>query len=239
MNIVVPKTSTTIGLRVRDAEGAIPTTTPSITEVKLEGPDGVVELANDPGAWDATLGAFPLNISKTDIADTLLYRALRLTWRFDLSGSGRSEYVLLEVREDDTPMYGSVDEVIRVAALRDNDFGCTTRVDLGRLVASWLRSASSFIEADRGKSFHPDVPEGIDSIANRIAMNTAAVAKQRAKAGIVKVGEYSVKLIEDAVITKSIRDDLETFTKPRRSAPFGISLVTGDVADTLEDAGLI
>jgi len=238
MIALIPGTSTPLKMTVRTAAGAIPATAPTLVSVALEveSTEDAVELSAGAGAWNA-LGYFGLDISKDDIAETLLYKALRLTWVFDIAGSQRTEYMRLEVREDDTLLYGSVSDVCAIANLRAEDFGLATERQLGRLVCSWLASAKSFIDADRRRTYDP-VPDGIDSIATRIAANMGAVAHQRRKSPFVRVNEFSVKLIEDACITSAIRDDLEVYPRASgRSIGFGIAnSVSRDITDALEEA---
>lgn len=220
MRSVVPTTSQMLRLDVRDSKGLVPSTPPTIQSVRVDGPDGQITLANPAGAWDPK-GYFPQPISSADLAEDLLYRKLRLTWRFSLDGSVRTEYFEFEVREDDSNVYGSVADVIGMTGLAKSDFGTSSYVELGRMVFGWLRSATSFINEDRGRTF--DDEPGIDSIATRIASNMAVTAKQRRASGIVKVSEFTVKLIEDEVITDSIIRDLSVFNRSRK-AIFGMGI---------------
>lgn len=115
--------------------------------------------------------------------------------------------------------YSSPNDVIKYTGVRHEDFRLANSEDLTSMLEEWLVGIKNIIDEDRNRDFHQEVktekidkiPPGIHWIALRIAANMVAQATIRRDSPILTVGEYAVKLVEDDVVTKSIKKDLQKY----------------------------
>jgi hypothetical protein len=184
-----------------------------LDDLTLEKSDGtLIEITGALSEWDATNGWFIQTVMPSDISEGLAWEVLDLKWVWTLEGVTKAQYEKVEVTLLDEDYYGVVSQVVLLAGLKYRDFGMASEEDLGQVVSNWLYQATDFIDTFLGHSYDPAlVPAGIESIANRIAANTGALALQRRTSPIVKVGDFSVGMLEDKVISGSIRADLEAY----------------------------
>lgn len=113
----------------------------------------------------------------------------------------------------DKKYYGDPDMVIGPMNLEPRDFGLKGQEQLLKIIEKWLAAAKSYIDTDRRRSYDQNTPPGIENIAERIAMNMAGFARQRQGSHLVRVGEYNIQMVEDRIISDSIRQDLNAFPK--------------------------
>lgn len=114
-----------------------------------------------------------------------------------------------------TLFYSSAQEVIAYTGLRPDTLRCDSDAALENLLESWLVQIKSLIDADRGRTFDTDTPAGIHNIAMRICSNMVALMQHRAQSPIIRVDDFTVRMVSDEIFTASIRRDLMRF--PHRS----------------------
>lgn len=114
-----------------------------------------------------------------------------------------------------TKFYSSAKEVIAYTGVRPEALRCDSDAALESLLESWLVQIKSLIDADRGKSYDTDTPAGIHNIAMRMCANMVALMQHRAQSPIVRVDDFTVRMVSDEIFTPAIRRDLMRF--PHRS----------------------
>lgn len=118
--------------------------------------------------------------------------------------------------------YGEVSKVLAMTKVKPEDFELedqkeneevikTAEKQLEELIEDWLVAAKSYIDADRRRDFEEETPAGIHNIAERIATNIVSLNLARGQSPIIQAEDISVRLIEDKVLTPSIREDLAMF----------------------------
>lgn len=119
--------------------------------------------------------------------------------------------------------YSSVEKVIQATGVRAKDFGCEDH-ELHTILQDWLDEATDLINLDRKRDYEAEaaaeggnpVPAGIHSIARRIVGNMVSIAMLRRETPVIKVGEWSLNLVNDDVFTAAIRRDLKRYPKKAR-----------------------
>jgi hypothetical protein len=96
--------------------------------------------------------------------------------------------------------------------------------ELEDLVRAWLVEAKDLIDQDRNRDYHQEVaqgvrsqiPPGIHNIAKRIVANMLALAILRRETPVVKIDDFSIRMVEDQILTRAIKQDLARYpAKPR------------------------
>lgn len=126
--------------------------------------------------------------------------------------------------------YSSADEVIAYTGIRPENLRQESETELRALLETWLVQISDLINADRGKTYWPEVPPGIHNIATRICANMVSLMQHRAQSPIVRVDDFTVRMVSDEIFTPAIRRDLMRY--PHRSR-FSMIRV-GGIKDELE-----
>ncbi len=116
-------------------------------------------------------------------------------------------------------MYGTYKMVKAATGVKPEDLSLNTEEELQHVIESWLLEAKDYIDRNRRRSFDEDTPPMIENIAVRIVANMIGIATQRRTSPIIQTGDFNVQLVEDEVITQSIRSDLRRlFPKNARIA---------------------
>lgn len=118
-------------------------------------------------------------------------------------------------------MYGSQADVIALTGVEHGDLGLEDAAALNTVLGGWLEDAKSLIDGETKRDFDaevlagklPAVPRGVASIANRLVANMVAIAIQRRKSPLVQMGQFSVEISSDEVLTEALRKDLKPFKK--------------------------
>jgi hypothetical protein len=126
--------------------------------------------------------------------------------------------------------YSTPEDVIRFTGSRPQDFGFTTPAQLEDLVRAWLVEAKDLIDQDRNRDYHQEVvqgvraliPPGIHNIAKRIVANMLALAVLRRETPVVKIDDFTIRMVEDQIFTRAIKQDLAKY--PRKPG-FRMSVV--------------
>jgi len=115
--------------------------------------------------------------------------------------------------------YSSVDDAIKYTGAKRQDFGFNVDKDLKEWLEDRLVEIKSLIDADRCRDYHKEVdaglreeiPPGIHGIALRMLNNAVGHALLRRTTPIVRVDNFSIRMVEDKVFTSSIKEDLKRF----------------------------
>jgi len=130
-----------------------------------------------------------------------------------------------------TLFYGSAEEVIASTGIKPESLRCDSDAALEHLLEGWLVQVKSLIDADRGKNFDTDTPPGIHNIAVRICSNMATLMQYRVQSPVVRVDDFTVRMVSDEIFTPAIRRDLMRF--PHRTR---FSLIRVGSVEETEDA---
>lgn len=129
---------------------------------------------------------------------------------------------------DPAPLfYSTAEDVISESGVKPEDFdlfddpepeeggpeGQTASEKLVVKIEGWLKEATDLINQDRNRDYRTEeiVPPGIHRIARDLACNLVARSIFRRQNPIVRVGEFAIRLPDDTVFTKSIREELSRY----------------------------
>lgn len=121
-------------------------------------------------------------------------------------------------------IYSTPEDVIAFTGARPEDFSLVSAGELLDLIRSWLIEVKDLIDQDRNRDYHAEVaegtrtevPPGIHNIAKRMAANMVALAMLRRETPVVKIDDFSIRMVEDQMLTRAIRQDLARYpAKPR------------------------
>ncbi|MFA5543259.1 MAG: hypothetical protein WDA47_05760 [Bacilli bacterium] len=112
--------------------------------------------------------------------------------------------------------YGTLDEVKQYTGVKYTDLNFSS----DELYNTWLENRlieiKDLIDQDRHRDYHAEVengtrsviPPGINHIALRMMANLLAQAVLRRETPVVKIDDFSIKMVEDQVFTSAIKKDL-------------------------------
>jgi len=127
---------------------------------------------------------------------------------------------------NDKVFYSSVEDVVRTTGVRYEDLGFENDLTLRQWIADRLEEIKDLVDQDRNRDYAQEaaagdrdkVPPGIHGIALRIMSNLIGQAIVRRTSPIVRVDDLAIRITEDQVFTKAIKDDLKRYpAKPRFS----------------------
>ena len=130
-----------------------------------------------------------------------------------------------------TTYYSSAQDVIDFTGIRPTDLnlvditnGDTAAEQLIAIVEGWLVEIKDLIDMDRNRDYasETEIPAGIHAIAKRMAANMVAQAVIRRDTPIIRIGDYAVKMVDDTILTKSIREDLSLYPALPRFSVFRV-----------------
>lgn len=114
--------------------------------------------------------------------------------------------------------YSSVNQVKQYTGIRAEDLGFEHEEFLDEVLETWLIQIKDLINRDRNYDYTKDeeIPAALNNIALRMAANMVAQATLRRETPIVRVDDFNVNMVEDAVLTNAIKQDLRRFlARPR------------------------
>jgi len=126
--------------------------------------------------------------------------------------------------------YSSVKDVKDYTGIKPPDIGfknddaMTAEEKLEAFIEARLVEIKDLIDHDRNRDYHAEVesgqrekiPPGIHHIALRIMKNLFAHAVISRSTPIVRVDDFTIRMVEDRVFTPAIKKDLKTYpAKPR------------------------
>jgi len=138
--------------------------------------------------------------------------------------------------------YSTPARVIRETGIMTADLGFkditggdTADEQLTNYLEELLIETKSIIDNDRNTDLITeygtleDIPPCITSIATRICVNMVNRAKLNRQSPIIKINDYSVKLVDSEIFTKPLKDELEICFKRTltRSSGFSIFRIPG------------
>jgi len=108
--------------------------------------------------------------------------------------------------------YCLVQEVIDSTGVEPADLEKEDNLDLNVLLCDWIGQATNIIDEYLQQTFELDaVPEGIRRACIMMVSNVVGVAIQRRKAPIVRINDYSVKLVQDQMLTDEVKAVLDIY----------------------------
>jgi len=126
--------------------------------------------------------------------------------------------------------YSTAQEVIEYTGVSPFDVGVDDSEELKSLIESWLLEIKDIIDADRRRDFLQEadgdpasVRKLVHNVAKRMAANMVALAILRRETPIIKMDDFTVQLVQDQVMTKDIRRDLNLIPRGiSQRAPFRV-----------------
>ncbi len=141
--------------------------------------------------------------------------------------------------------YSTAEAAIKSTGTRKEDFGFTTDQQLTDWIEARLVEIKDMIDRDRNRDYHAEaaaggqpVPPGIHGIALRMMSNHIGHAILRRTTPIIRVDDFSIKMIEDQVFTTAIKKDLKRYPKKLEGLTrrLGIMVMTRDGAAGSDDS---
>ncbi len=127
--------------------------------------------------------------------------------------------------------YSTPADVIQSTGIRPDDLGMETTQQLNTWITARLQEIKNLIDQDRNRDYAAEaetegkeVPKGINGIALRMMSNHIGHANLRRTTPIIRVDDFTIKMIEDQVFTTAIKNDLKRYPKKPR---FRFLVVTG------------
>lgn len=128
--------------------------------------------------------------------------------------------------------YSTPAEVIQSTGIRPDDLGMESTQQLTTWIEARLKEIKNLIDQDRNRDYAAEataagkpVPPGINGIALRMMSNHIGHANLRRTTPIIRVDDFSIKMVEDQVFTTAIKNDLKRYPKKPR---FRFFVVTGE-----------
>lgn len=138
--------------------------------------------------------------------------------------------------------YSSVEDVLNYTGIRPADLGFkddkddggdpedsgfrkTAEDKLAAFIEARLIEIKDMIDRDRNRDYHAEinVPPGIHHIALRIMKNLMGHAVMSRSTPIVRVDDFTIRMVEDQVFTPAIKRDLRTYPAKPRLRMFRVS----------------
>jgi len=127
--------------------------------------------------------------------------------------------------------YSTPEDVIKATGSEHKDFKhIETEEELKAMIKGWLVEIKDFIDQDRNRDYHleDEIPKGIHSIARRACVNMVIYAIQSQRSPVIRIGDWSIRMVEERVFTPSLLIDLHKFpAKPL----FRIYRIEGETED--------
>lgn len=125
--------------------------------------------------------------------------------------------------------YSTPKEVIEYTGIQPESLNLQS--DPGKLLVileKWLKQIASIIHGHQKMNYLElvatgdieEVPAGIHNIAMRMAANMVAQAVLRRETPIVRIDDFAVKMVSDAILTKDIREDLKELPHNKKGLSF-------------------
>lgn len=129
--------------------------------------------------------------------------------------------------------YSSVATVVQTTGIRKEDMGFATDVLMNQWIEARLIEIKDLIDQNRCRDYHKEVadglreavPPGIESIALRMMGNLIGFGIMRRTTPIIRVDDFTVKMVEEHIFTRGIRDDLKNYPRKIR---IGVMVVSKD-----------
>lgn len=145
--------------------------------------------------------------------------------------------------------YSSPAEVKSYTGARASALGLDTEQELDELLEGWLVQIKSLIDIDRNRDFlveaggNPSaIPPLVHNVAMRAAANMYGFSQLRRETPVIRIDDYNVRVVPDAVLTDDLKKDLRrirsrpTFRMSRVGDEFGLTQ-PGDVYELDDDYG--
>ncbi|MCP4569888.1 MAG: hypothetical protein GY841_20095 [FCB group bacterium] len=141
------------------------------------------------------------------------------------------------------PGYCTAQDVIDGTGVSYNQLNLESDVALRGLISDWIRGVSGIIDGYCNTSWPLNThPEGIRRVCTSMMSIVVAVAVERRKHGFIRINDFSIKLIEDDLLTDATKEMLDLF-KPGVDVPasgdavpmFGIGGMTSGDIDNIRE----
>lgn len=122
-------------------------------------------------------------------------------------------------------IYGSASQVVELTGVRAADLGVSEE-DLTTALNRWLGQIRVLIDLDRGRTFAPSDPAYplVEQVAVRMAANMVGHAQLRRETRVIRVDDWTVRVVPDVVMSSDVKSDLRRIPRRRR---FRIAAVGG------------
>jgi len=115
--------------------------------------------------------------------------------------------------------YSDPTTVKQYTGVKYTDLSFTDDASYVTWIEDRLVEVKDLIDQDRNRDYHQEVeagtraiiPPGINNIALRMMSNMLAQAVLRRETPIVKIDDFTIKMVEDQVFTSAIRKDLARY----------------------------
>lgn len=123
--------------------------------------------------------------------------------------------------------YCSPQDVISATGVEPTDLDQTTANDLDGLLCQWIADVSSIIDGYCETSWNiGSQPSGVTRVAISMMSDLVAMAVQRRKSPFVQLGEFTVKQVQDDLLSQSHKDILDLFRRKRDTeTEFGMGVL--------------
>lgn len=119
--------------------------------------------------------------------------------------------------------YSTPEDVISYTGIKPEDLGMDTESELKIFIVKRLIEIKDIIDHDRKRDYHAEaeesgtqVPPGIVHIALRIAKNFISHAVLSRETPIIRIDDFTIRSVEDKVMTRAITEDLKRFPLKKR-----------------------
>jgi len=128
--------------------------------------------------------------------------------------------------------YCSTDDVIEYAGVVAQDLDLANTSSLKALISKWILQITDFINEYCGQSWEPsEVPAGVRNACLRMTASMVTTAIQKRKGTIVKIGEFSVSVAQDNILTKDVIAILSNYVVSKKSTRMGFGVVKREDED--------
>lgn len=101
---------------------------------------------------------------------------------------------------------------------------------LTSILTGWINQCKSLIDAHCHTSWENEVPGAVQNVCLRMASNMVALAQARKDTPLVKVNDWSVKIVDFNIFTQDLKNDLKPFVKDESNISDSVEFqaITGD-----------
>ena len=119
--------------------------------------------------------------------------------------------------------YSNAADVIEYTGVKPGDLYLESDAALATLLDKWLVQVSALMHKHQRVEYEdPDeeLTAALDNIAMRICANMIGQAKLRRDYHVIRIGDFAVRMVEDAILTSDILNDLAALPNKRHGWVF-------------------
>lgn len=228
-DVVLPDQNETLRLLFYDHDGVL-----QLTATLLSNPP--ITTGNDAGGDYIIVSNIPLTNFAVGAASVEVYGNIGGV-SISPSPTLATPFEVLAAPED----YGycTLDDVKQATGVKYTDLGLETEVSLNSILGTWITQITDIINQYCQTAWNIDAqPAGVTRAAISMMSNIVGVAIQRRKATFVRINDFAIKLVMDAVLTTEIKDMLHPYkvghTIDSTTNLFGMGVFTMDETEQIE-----